>query len=385
MASMMNRRGFLSAGTGLLAAAGAMACSPAAAPPATGGNEARPPAPAARAAWEDEWDKLVAAAKQEGKLNLLGLSGPGYQKGVDAFMAAFPGVTVDMQQFTSATLYMPKVIDERKAGIYSFDVALTAVQSMLLTLRPTGAFDSIREVIFRPDVKDDTLWRNGFEAGFPDTDKKVAYVMSGELIPRFIIDTNQVKDGEIKSARDLLNPKWQGKIIMADVRTGGSNPMLASLRDNFGDDFVRKLLVDQQPTFTRDDRAIVEGVARGRYAWGLGAIENFLKSFRQEGIGANARGLNLDDAGSVSTAGALFLINRAPHPNAAKLFINWILTKEGQTIWCNANSWNTRRLDVPPSNPEIVPQPGVKYFLAANEAAIARQDDTRNFSVSLIQ
>ncbi|MEK7215897.1 MAG: ABC transporter substrate-binding protein [Chloroflexota bacterium] len=382
------RRSFLRVGGLTVAGAVAGACSPSAAPSAPVAapiaTPAAPAAPPAKAVWEQEWEQLAPAAKAEGKLSLLTLSGPGYRKGADAFTAAFPGIAVEMQQFSSAALYTPKVTDERKAGIYSFDVALTAVTSMLLTLRPIGAFDPIRTAIFRPDVLDDKAWRNGFEAGFPDNEKNISYVMSEELIPRFIVDTNQVKEGEVKSARDLLNPKWRGKMVLADVRQGGSSPMLASFRENFGDDMVKQLLVDQQPTFARDNRAIVEGVVRGRYAIGLGNVDSFLQSFRDEGAGQNVKGLNFTDAGAVATAGALFLMNRAPHPNAAKLFINWLLTKEGQTIWCNFNSWNSRRLDVPPSSEEIVPRPGVKYFYAARESTAAAQAASRAFTEKLV-
>ena len=72
----------------------AAACAPAALPPAPPVTTGGAPAPAAKAAWEQEWDVLVAAAKKEGRVDLnwiLGGAG-GYQRCVDDFNKAFPGV-----------------------------------------------------------------------------------------------------------------------------------------------------------------------------------------------------------------------------------------------------------------------------------------------------
>ena len=356
------------------------ACSPAATPQAT----TTAPAPG-KAPWEEEWDRLVAAAKQEGKLSMLILSGPGYQKGIETFEAAFPGIKVEQESFTSASLWIPKVTEERKAGVFSRDIINTPVQSVLIAFRSTGGLDPIRPAIFRPDVLDDKAWRDGFEAGLVDKDKQLSYLFAEEVLPRFIIDSNQVKEGEIKSARDLLDPKWKGRIFLADVRTGNTFPLMVPMRQNLGDDAVKRLMVDQQPVFSRDFRQIIEAIVRGRYAIGNSGQPAILKEFQDQGLGKNVKSLDLPDAAATASSGGLFLVNRAPHPNAAKLFINWVLTKEGQSAWCVPNRWNSRRLDVPPGDPDAVPKPGVKYFAGAREESLAAQEETRKFLETLVQ
>lgn len=54
---------------------------------------------------------------------------------------------------------------------------------------------------------------------------------------------------------------------------------------------------------------------------------------------------------------AKFLFNRASHPDAARLFLNWVLTREGQEVWSNASRVNSLRADVPPVVPEPLPTP----------------------------
>ncbi len=72
-------------------------------------------------------------------------------------------------------------------------------------------------------------------------------------------------------------------------------------------------------------KKITEGIVRGKYTVALG-LEPAV-------IGQHVKPINLPNAGVLNATNALYLFNRAPHPNAAKLFINWILTKEGQTAW----------------------------------------------------
>ncbi|MEK7216021.1 MAG: hypothetical protein AAB289_10540 [Chloroflexota bacterium] len=110
-----SRRGFVRAGLGAGVAGVLGRCAapaaPAPAPPLV-------PAPSAPPAWQQEWDRLVAAARQEGRLSAVTLAGVGYRKAFDEFEKAFPGITVELHTFTSSGLFAPKVLQERKAGVY---------------------------------------------------------------------------------------------------------------------------------------------------------------------------------------------------------------------------------------------------------------------------
>ncbi len=100
----MARRTLLAGGSTSGIAVSGLACAPAAQPNSQ-------PAPA-RAAWEDQWDKLVADAKREGTLSIATLAGLGIGKAIEGFQAAFPGFEVQRQTFSSGSLFAPKVIQE---------------------------------------------------------------------------------------------------------------------------------------------------------------------------------------------------------------------------------------------------------------------------------
>ena len=95
-------------------------------------------APPGGAPWQREWDELVAAARKEGTVVVLSLTGVGYREALNAFEEAFPGIHVEHQAFSSATTWVPKVQQERKAGVYTFDIGLVPTTSALINIRPAG-------------------------------------------------------------------------------------------------------------------------------------------------------------------------------------------------------------------------------------------------------
>jgi len=71
--------------------------------------------------------------------------------------------------------------------------------------------------------------------------------------------------------------------------------------------------------------------------------------------------------------GAVALMDKAPHPNAAIVYLNWLLSKEGQTEYVKSGR-NSRRLDVPPSDPSLAGKPGVHYEDIQSEDSIPLRD-----------
>lgn len=362
------------------AATAAAACAPAATAPATSGTSQG----GQKAEWEQEWDRLIAAAKQEGKLSIFTLAGSGYRKGADGFEKAF-GIPVEHASESSASVWVPKMEKEREASIYSYDVVVVPPNSALIRLKPKGAWDPIRPVIFRPDVLDDKAWREGFEKQFMDLDRQLAFGYTYDVNHMVAIDTTEVRPDEIKGIRDLLDPKWKGRLMITDVRNGSIWIPMQWVRSQVpgADELIKKLLVDQQSTFLRDDRARAEAVVRKKFPVGLGILASAMKEFRDAGVAGHVKFLDIPEL-DYATTYTVLLYNKAPHPNAAKLFINWFLTREGQTTWCKEIPQNSGRADVEPFNPDGLATPGNQYYFANHESEYEKQTETLKFISGLV-
>jgi ABC-type Fe3+ transport system substrate-binding protein len=185
-----------------------------------------------------------------------------------------------------------------------------------------------------------------------------------------------VKAGEIKSYRDLLKPQWAGKILLSNPSVIGTGS--GWFRENgkdLGMDFMRAL-VRQKPFIVNDSRQAAEWLARGKYPVLIAGSGDPLADFIQDGLPVAIVEAQDSRRTLSPSSGIVSLINRAPHPNAAKLFLNWILTKEGQTIMTTTIGLASRRTDVPTAHllPEVVPQPGKKYIEYTEESTTGAEE-----------
>jgi ABC-type Fe3+ transport system substrate-binding protein len=125
----------------------------------------------------------------------------------------------------------------------------------------------------------------------------------------------------------------------------------------YGEDALKELLQNQDLVVSNDLRQQAEWVIRGRYPIAIGLVPDAFLVFREQGLKINIQPVG-DSGWATSTGtGGIQFINRAPHPNAAKVYINWLLTKDVQTRLSAATQQNSRRLDVPPADPGAVPDP----------------------------
>lgn len=358
MPESVDRRTFLHT-AGTASASLAAACAPGAAPPGTGTAERAGTA----SGWEAEWQDLLRAAKQEAKLSLVTTVGASYKDAVAAFEAAFPGITVEHTSL-NASNFTPRFLQERKSGVNSYDAMTSTWAIVPRAMADEGYVQPIRSVLFRQDVLDDKAWRGGFEAGFLDKDEKWVYSSFVERSEDLWINTDLVGSGEITKMEDLLNPKWKGKIRTGDPRAHGAGFVPGTMmRLEKGDDFVKRLWKDQECAFSRDNRQLVEMMIRDKYAIAIaGMTREILDEFLAQGLGKNLKRLDVEGIDSVGGgSNIVWAFREPPHPNAAKLFVNWLLTKEAQTLWSKHAKTNSRRADVEATFPDIAPEPGRKY------------------------
>jgi ABC-type Fe3+ transport system substrate-binding protein len=358
--------------TGLLAAA----CAPAAAPQPTAAPKVAEPAakptsapaaaapapttaPAAQTApasdFQAQWDALVDGAKKEGKLVINTFPGTGYRESIAVFEERYPGIEIDHTTMIARDL-ATRTLQEQKAGVFSFDVTQIPPGTAMGVMLPAGAWAPMPPAIIHPEVTGDQYWVGGFKRGFVDKTGTYGYHFGWNKFRGIYINTDMVKPGEITSTNDLLDPKWKGKIVLMDPRSGGFTAnWVSAARRAHGDEYLTKLFIDQEPVITRDQRQATEMIIRGGMAAATGPDDTLLDDFRGSGVTVNVRSQTLSDATYIQ-GGSVWLFKNAPHQNAAKLFINWILSKEGQTVWSEkALQANSRRTDVPVFNQESYP------------------------------
>jgi len=252
-------------------------------------------------------------------------------------------------------------------------------------MKQSGVWDPIRPVITQPEARSDASWRGGFEAGFLDRDK-LSYAFTQVRSLGVFVNADQVKLDELRSVKDLLTPKWKGKIVISDPRIIGSTfwPLTVA-RLALGDGIMKELLIDQEPVLSRDRNQLSEFMVRGRYPLGIGLNILAIQDFQAHGVGRNIKTHLLPELDYQSAGSAVWLLNRAPHPNAAKVFINWLLTKPAQVAWAKELQTNSRFVGVEPGNPDAVVPPGVKLTQIDSEETLPEVIKTQELAKQLIR
>jgi iron(III) transport system substrate-binding protein len=343
--------------------------------------------PAARAAASTpEWGQVVAAAKKEGKVTVNTFPGDGYKRVLKVFAQAYPEIKLEHTSLHSQD-FAPRILQERQAGLFTWDVATIPTSTALQVLRPAGVWDPVRPAIVLPEAKDDAGWEGGFERGFAAVkDRALTYGFVAARAAGIAVNTDLVKDVPIKSLTDLLDSRWKGKLLLPDVRVMGDAfwPMTGA-RLTLGDDVIKRLYVDQEPVLSRDTRQIAEFMVRGRYPIALAVNPLLLGQFQKQGLGKNIKLMHLPEIDVVSFSSTLWLVNRAPHPNAAKLVANWLLTKDAQTHWAKEVEQNSRRTGVEPGNPHLLPPKGTKLFQVDAEENLPEVIKTQDIAKAVIK
>lgn len=355
-------------------------------------------AASAPANFEQEWIALIAAAKQEGTLAVASGGAPSrqYRPVMDAFTKKF-AVRVEVST-GNATDTVNRVLAERKAGKFTVDVALISSRENNQRLVPSGSLVPLTPLLIHPEVADPSGW-HGKRHWYADKDSKYVLIYHATKEDRyeFWYNTDKIKEAEIaaiKKQTDFFDPRWKGKIAgqgMGDP--SGIRQMIDSyFEPDRGPDWVRTYLLNAGVTFS-DDRRILEGwVVGGRFplqAVATGSED--LIALAKKGLPIKQlflpKQLGLIRAGGSGCCISVFA--SAPHPNAAKLFANWFLSKEGQTLTHTLIpnlDRSSLRNDVPIG--EVVPdqrrEPAVEYgFPDADPKFGARQEEVQKWVLKI--
>jgi len=279
---------------------------------------------------------------------------------VDAFEKAFPGVRVEYTALAGAK-FLPRVKLERAAGQYLWDIHIGGTTSAI-TLMDEGYLDSILPALVLPEVREPKNWWQG-RLHFADNAGQRILAFQGSAGSRVAINTSLVDPKEISSYWDLLQPKWQGKIGMTNpshAGTGLAGATFFYLQKGLGPEFLKRLLTETKVTLFDDSLRLAEAVARGQLAIGVQVPEGDLMRYAKEKLPIQGQP-GLKEGGYLSPGfGSVMILKQAPHPNAAKVYINWLLSREGQLAYSLGDKTPSFRLDVPRDHvlPEVIPREG---------------------------
>lgn len=328
-----------------------------------------------RAGWREDWERTVKAAKKEAKVSMFGPTGTARR---DALVRPFEkkfGITVEYLG-GRVTTFPPRIAAERGARHYNWDLIVAgALEALIL---PMKVLAPLEPAMILPEVKDVKNWRGG-EFEFLDPGRTIM-VMSPYTRGILLVNSKLLSETGFTSYKDLLKPKWKGKIVIDDpLKPGPGQATFAFFyrHPDLGPNFIRQL-VKQDMLVLKNYGQEVDLVGTGKRPIGIGLSESIAEARQRQGIPITiVDPRKIKEGSDISPAvGTVGLFNRAPHPNAAKVYINWLLSKEGQTAFVRATGYISARLDTPTDHAPYwkVPVPGAIKTYGLSARAIVKKE-----------
>jgi ABC-type Fe3+ transport system substrate-binding protein len=279
--------------------------------------------------WKTELEKTVLAAKKEGQLTVYSSFATG--PWAKPFAKQYPEIKYVLVNNTPAQLGQ-RIMAEKRAGKMLADVAISGANPNYQIFHAAKILDSVKAALILPEVLDLARWWQG-KHWYVDPEEEYVFVYLGNVARVDNFNTNLLKAEQFKSYWDFLNPNWKSRMVARDIRTPGSGGDAARFlfhSPELGPNFLRRLFSEMEITLSGDSRQGIDWMAQGKFPLGLflGEID----------LGA-AQGLPVDEfdphhfkegAPLGVGNGVVSLLSNAPHPNAARVFINWFLSREGQ-------------------------------------------------------
>ena len=293
----------------------------------------------------DDWDAVVAAAKKEGSVVVYnaGLGVPLYEAVARDFEKTY-GIKVESINGRGSEI-TERIRAEHTAGRFVGDLQLHA-ESVILQQQTQAPF-----VSDLPDLPNARNLRPPFAA------TRISIPVYTQAYG-ILVNTNLVKpEDEPKAWTDLLDPRWKGKILSDDLRPiGAGNGLFTVLYKTYGASFHEKLAA-QGLTFSRDPANDARRVARGEYPIYIPQVYGLVSNFG----GLPVKALTPVD-GTPYSAMDFAVLSRAPHPNAARLMMNFFLEAKSQLVYAEGWMPPTVAGVVEKTSPTARPYAGVKLL-----------------------
>lgn len=285
---------------------------------------------------EDEWSKVVEAAKKEGHVVLYSaFVGLAAHHEIKKDFEATYGIAVDILE-ARASEVRERIRIEQAAGRFTADVSENGRTTTTLQIAqdrvfdPFGALPSLGQL--KPEFKADDIRLPVFA-----------------IVYGILVNTRLVKpEDEPRSWLDLADTRWKGKILCDDFRAlGGGGVLFSVMEEKFGRDFLEKLS-KQGLTFSREIPANERRIARGE-----------LPIYLPDGLTSipELTGLPVKlvapKEGLPYVGYDLALLRNAPHPNAARLLMEYYLDRKMQQSFADLGLLPVTSASLPKVNPSV--------------------------------
>jgi iron(III) transport system substrate-binding protein len=347
----------------------------------------------------DTWDDTLVAAKKEGKLVAVlgGAASRNFRPVFKTFEDKFGIRTV--VSTGSGRGQANRLLAERGARRYEVDIIMTGGTTGNARLIPNGVPDPIGRELFLPEVLDKSLWYQG-KHYYSDPEEKYIFSFSGsaDLTPvamRFNTDKLPIKEAKkIDSVWTFLDKKrFSGQIVALPptIAGAGGTYFTVQVHPDLGEKYLRRFFDPELDVkFIQDYRQVADGVARGKYTMAIfvGSGGRDIDRMGKQGLPvasfAQIIGKPVKERPTLQGTGSsnsIMVVNRRPHPNATRLFLNWFLSKEGQTVILTKSTRaadQTFRIDIDVKEmvkviPAEMRRPGIEYLTLAHDPVVQKE------------
>jgi len=292
--------------------------------------------------FQPAWSDLIAKAKAEGTLQIVaGTNVKAAEQPVwDCFGKTF-GINVVVSTGSSSDINS-RVLAERTQGRHTVDVSLLG-SSGTNTFLKANAYAPLAPMLIHPDITDRSGWYLKDVPWFDAATKQYVTLYIATLVPNVLniyYNTDKVTQEDldsVQSLQDLLDPRWTGKIVVGNVAAGEADREATDAWMVLGQSFFDELLSKQSVGVVPlgGSRAYTDGILRSQ--WDMGVFGEFaisdINAAKDSGLPIANLTRTLKEGPDAAIEGQLGVFDPPANPAAAKLFVNWLLSKQGQTVY----------------------------------------------------